>query len=326
MPATLELSGSDRGCPRRRPEGDQETFPTFRVPIPEYFSTSEEHTLFEEGQAMRHLPHLAFLGTMIALASGQDSASDKAALRARITVLKKQLPSADEAERMAMIKELGEIDDDDAIAVLAAKLRTDSKNVRVAAAQAIARHRKPASAQALGTALDANAQNPEVLQAFIDALVELDVCKGLPVLFAVLWMNKNALAGPALDAIGKIGCPEAAVALVDLLRKAEAEEKKPDVFEDDEGGTEENRNKNKALAAVAEKTRETMAYVAGRRFATAREWSAWLGSERSQKLTSVYFCEAEGTTFEVPSGKPRKCAYPQRTSVHNDILLKHVKE
>jgi hypothetical protein len=275
---------------------------------------------------MRHLPHLAFLGAMMASTWGQDSASDKAALRARIIVLKKQLSSADEAERMAMIKELGEIDDDDAIPVLAVKLRTDSKNVRVAAAQAISRHRKPASAQALGAALDANAQNPEVLQAFIDALVELDLCKGLPVLFAILWMNKNALAAPALDAIGKIGCPEATGALVDVLRKAEAEEKKPDVFEDDEGGTEENRNKNKALASVAEKTRETMAYVAGRRFSNAREWSVWLGSERSQKLTSVYFCEAEGTSFEVPAGKSRKCAYPQRTSVHNDVLLKHLKE
>lgn len=145
-------------------------------------------------------------------------------------------------------------------------------------------------------------------------------------LYAMLWMNKNALADPALDAIGKIGCPEVAGTLVDLLRKAEAEEKKPDVFEDDEGGSEENRNKNKALAALADKTRETLAFLAGRRFQTAREWSAWLGSERSQKLTTVYFCEAEGATYEVPVGKLKKCAYPLRTSAHNDVLLKHLKE
>ena len=139
-------------------------------------------------------------------------------------------------------------------------------------------------------------------------------------------MNKGALADAALDAIGKIGCPEAAGALVDYLRKAEAEERKPDAFEDDEGGSEENRNKNKALAAGADKTRETLAFLAGKRFQTAREWSAWLGSERSQKLTTVYFCEAEGATYEVPSGKTKKCAYPVRSGAHQDVLLKHLKE
>ena len=275
---------------------------------------------------MRLLRCVAFLGIIMASALGQDGVPDRAGLHARVALLKKQISSAPEAERLGMIKELGEIDDDEAIAVLAAKLKTDSKEIRVAAVRAIAKHRKPASAAAIGAALDVNAQNPEVLQAFIESLAELDLCKSLPALTAILWMNKNSLAAPSLEAVRKIGCPEAAGALVDLLRKAEAEEKKPDVFVDEEGGSEENRNKNKTLAAVAEKTRETLAIVVGRQFASAREWSTWLGAERSQKLTYVYFCEAEGATFEVPSGKPKKCAYSQRTSVHNDVLLKHLKE
>jgi hypothetical protein len=274
---------------------------------------------------MRLLLLVLLLGAETTLALGQDPSSDKAERHAKILALKKQLGAPGESERLDAITELGEIQDDEAIGALGSKLKTDSKEVRIAAARAIARHRKPTSAQAIGAALDANIQNPEVLQAFIEAIVQLDLCKGLPVLYAILWMNKNALANPALDAIGKIGCPEAAGALVDLLRRAEVEEKKPDVFVDEEGGTEENRNKNKALAALTEKARGTLAAVAERRFQTAREWSVWLGSERSQKLTTVYFCEAEGATYEVTAGKPKKCAYPLRTSIHNDVLLKHIK-
>jgi hypothetical protein len=275
---------------------------------------------------MRIQPVVLLLGGMMAAALGQEGPPDKSALRARVALLKKQVSVGGEAERLEAIKGLGEIADDEAIMVLATKLKTDTKEIRIAAIRAIAQHPKPAAAQAIGTAIDANNQNPEVLQAFISALVDIDLCKGLPALYTLLWMNKNALAEPALDAIGKIACPEAAGALIDLLRKAEAEQKKPDVFESDEGGTEENRNKNKVLAALAEKTRETLASVVGQRFPSAREWSIWLGSERSQKLTSVYFCEAEGATYEVPFGKTKKCAYPHRTVSHNDVLLKHLKE
>lgn len=129
---------------------------------------------------MRLLSLVLLLGGGMTLAVGQDSPSDKAAVHAKVLALKKQLVAVGESERLEAIKELGEIDNDEAIAVLAAKLKTDSKEVRVAAARAIAHHRKPASAQALGASLDANAQNPEVLQAFIEALVELDLCKGCP--------------------------------------------------------------------------------------------------------------------------------------------------
>jgi len=275
---------------------------------------------------MRSLLLALLLVGMTGLSRAQDDTHEKAALRAKVALLKKEIAVGGESERLEGIKALGETADDEAISVLAMKLKTDTKGIRIAAAHAIAQHRKPLSAQAIADALDANAQSPEVLQAFIEALVELDLCKGLPALYALLWMNKNALADSALDALGKIACPEAAGALIDLLRKAEAEEKKPDVFESDEGGSEENKNKNKALAALADKTRETLALVVGCRFPSAREWSAWSGSEHAFKLTSVFYCEAKASTYEVPYQKAKKCPYVGGQDFHKDILLKHLKE
>jgi hypothetical protein len=275
---------------------------------------------------MRALALISLLGGMVALAWGQDGGQERSNLHAKVQVLKRNLGAVGESDRLEAIQGLGEVDDDEAITLLGAKLRTDTPAVRIAAAHAIARHRKPLAAQAIGAALDANAENQEVLHAFIEALAALDLCKGLPVLYSLLWLNKNALADPALDAIGRIACPEAAGALIDLLRKAEMEEKKPDVFEGDDGGAEVNRNKNKALAAVADKTRETLALVVGQRFANTREWSTWAGSEHASRLTSVFLCEAKGATYEAPSGKTKKCPYVDGQQIHKDILLKHVKE
>src|SRR5579859_6972363 len=174
---------------------------------------------------------------------GQDSAAEKIPAHARLLILKKQVVAAAESERLEAVQELAGIEDDEAIVVLAAKLRTDTDAVRTAAAHAIAQHRKPASVQAIGMAVDVNLQKEAVLHAFIEALSELDLCKCLTPLGALVWANKYALAGEALEAIGKIGCPEAVPFLADLLRRAETEEKKPDVFESDEG-SDENRNKN----------------------------------------------------------------------------------
>ena len=275
---------------------------------------------------MRVLSLMLLLGGMRVPALAQEGAPEKAALHARVELLKKQVASADAPARLEALRQLGEIEDDEAIPVLAARLRADAPELRIAAARAIARHRKPSSALAIGAALDANRDNPEVLQEFISALAELDLCKGVPVLASILWLNKNALAEPALDALGKIGCPEAAGALVEFLRQSEAEARKPDVFEDDDGGTEDNRNKNKVLAGQADRARETLAAVLGRRFASAREASAWLGGEPALRLGAVYFCEAERASYVVPFGKPKKCGFPRQTSIHNDILLKHFKE
>ncbi|HLY75134.1 MAG TPA: hypothetical protein VKU80_13520 [Planctomycetota bacterium] len=256
---------------------------------------------------------------------GQDSAAEKIPAHARLLILKKQVVAAAESERLEAVQELAGIEDDEAIVVLAAKLRTDTDAVRTAAAHAIAQHRKPASVQAIGMAVDVNLQKEAVLHAFIEALSELDLCKCLTPLGALVWANKYALAGEALEAIGKIGCPEAVPFLADLLRRAETEEKKPDVFESDEG-SDENRNKNKVLAALVEKIHDTLGVVAGRNLPSARDWYQWLESDSGVKLTSLYYCPVTSMTYEVKFGQPKKCPHADGKSFHTDVFLKHQKE
>jgi hypothetical protein len=253
---------------------------------------------------------------------------DKKARQEKMTELRKGLGSADEPVRLKAIRELGDIAHDEAIPLLAGKLSADTDRVRIAAAHAMAQHRRPASVKSLASAIGANTARGEVLLAFIEALQDLDMCSGLPVLLALVEINKCALAEQALKGIGRIDCSESVSALLPLLQRAEIEEKKPDVFEGtDDVPESENKQKNKPLAALAPKVRDLLTLVTGKAFATSREWAAALETGKVPlRRTSVYFCTMKETTFEVPSGQPKKCPYGDGKTLHEDVFLKHLRE
>ncbi len=279
---------------------------------------------------------------LAAAARRQETMSAAEAIRqrkARINELRKDLSSPREETRLSAIRQLGEIHDSDARSLLIEKMTTDTEEVRQAAAKAIILHRKPICAQALGNAIQANIGNEKLVKFFITMLAELDMCASIPILVATL-QTKASLGGDVLKAIVAIGCPEAAGPLVNLLKKAETEERKPDFFDDGGlggfsmrggraggagGGQVENKTKDKAWAALAPKIRKTLATLTGLEFDNHRDWSAAVSSgAAAAKVVSVYLCEESGKTYEMQPGKSNKCPYSTKSG-HDDTFLKHHK-
>lgn len=240
----------------------------------------------------------------------------------RLNELRKELSSSDGERKRAAIVQLGEEPGVEPIYLLARMSVSGSPDIRVEAVKALGRHRDPIAVRALDNCLGENIQDTVVSKACLDALANLDMCKGIPVLIGALWVEKCRWAEDALRAIRSIGCPEAAPGLLVFLKTAEHEERKPDSFDDGDGGTEENRNKNKALAALAQNIRDTLCKVTGQSFTNAGEAAAWLEAHDEFRLTSLFLCESAGKTFDIPWGHPKRCPYADQLS-HRDLMLKH---
>ncbi len=283
---------------------------------------------------------ILFFGLAAAALGAQDWVEQAKARKAKIAELRKQVEGDDEGAKLGAISELGGIRDDDARSILARKLTTDSDSVRQAAAKAIAGQKDSATAQSLGRAIQANAANPVLVKAFIDALGELDMCAGIQPLILALEIAP-AQGADALAALEKIGCPDAVPPLLRFLQKAEIEEKKPDFFEEANMGgggglpgtggggvgRAENRNKDKTLAALAPKVRSTLSRLTGASHSSFQEWAAAIRSGQvSVKKASIYLCEKSGQNYEVPSGGSNKCPNADGKTYHSDIFLKHRRE
>ena len=283
------------------------------------------------------------LAALLLLASSfQDKPSDDPKARqARLNDLRKQASSIDEGERLKAVAELGGIVDEDARAVLVKKLTEDTEPVKLAAAKAIIQHRKPFCAQALGGAIQANLKSDKLCKAFLQALGELDMCASIPVLQAAL-ESRPASGAEALEQLVKIGCYEAVPPLVNFLKRAETEERKPDSFDNTafvqgQGGvrrpppagqpsTIENKTKDKAVAALAPKVREALNKLTGKTFKDYPEWYKNYASLAPRQV-GVYVCETTAQTFEAPPGKQKKCPNGgDSKSDHQDQFLKHRRE
>ncbi len=281
-----------------------------------------------------------FIALALGALQAQDPADAARQRQARINDLRKQIESSDENARLKAIQDLGTIVHEDARSLLLSKTVSDSDKVRLAAGRALIAHKKPVCAQALGNAVQANARNEKMVKSFIGLLAELDMCASVPVLLNVLRTHPSA--GPdALDALAKIGCPEAVTELVNYLKLAETEEKKPDYFDNVDvrnngqqprrPGTPdkiENKTKDKKLAAIAPKVREALKALSGKSFDSQREWASALQSgSLTPRLVSVYLCESIHATFEMAPGKSRKCPNGgDAKSDHDDTFLKHRRE
>lgn len=282
------------------------------------------------------------LTALLLLAAAFQDKDDPKARQARINDLRKQASSFDEAERLKAVAELGTIVDEDARAVLVKKLTEDTDPVKLAAAKAIVKHRKPFCAQALGGAIQANLKSDKLCKAFVQELGELDMCASIPVLQAVL-ESRPASGAEALDQIVKIGCFEAVPPLVNFLKRAETEERKPDFFDNSgtyvqgQGGVRrppppgqpdkiENKTKDKAVAALAPKVRETLSKLTGKSFKDYPEWFKNYASLTPRQV-GLYLCDMTGQTFEAPPGKLKKCpSGGDAKSDHKDEFLKHKRE
>ncbi len=276
---------------------------------------------------------IVLLVLALGIQDDEDPAEAAKARKARINELRKDLSSGGEAARIRALQELGGIRESDARSLLIEKMTSDTEAVRRAAAKAILLHRKPVCAKALGNAIQASGGNEDLVKFLIGALGELDMCASIPILTAIL-PGKSSLAEDVFKALVAIGCPEAAPALVAFLKRAETEARKPDFFEDfgggafggGGGGRTENRNKDKALAALVPKILGTLSKITGAQHDSCREWSAALASGTAMpKLISQYFCEEADKTYDIFPGKTPKCPHSTKSG-HEDVLLKHRRE
>jgi hypothetical protein len=266
---------------------------------------------------------------------------DAKARRAKLAELKAKLAST-EKERIAALEELGTLQDDpEAGEILASRLKGDSADVRIAAARAVAKHRRQASLNALVEAVPAYFRDPLVAGVYVDAVADLDLCASIKVLLQFIELDNFSRADDALRALGRIGCPEATPALIALMRKAELEARKPDQIEIADAPIipgqavlrpkrppgalrfRDNSDKNKILASLAGATIAALSRVTGAKHETALEWdAAYEAGKLSFKLVSVYRCEKTRRLFDV---KGSKKACPHAEGLHNDTFLKHRK-
>jgi hypothetical protein len=261
---------------------------------------------------------------------------DPRALKERLNDLRKQAASPSEAERLKAVGELSAIPDEDARAVLIKRLMEDTEAVKLAAVKGLVKQRKPVCAQALGGALQAHWKSDKLCKAYVEALGELDLCASIPVLQAAL-ESRPASGAEALDQLVRIGCYDAVPPLVNYLKRAETEERKPDFFDNTavQGGIRrpgqpdkiENKTKDKAVAALAPKVREALSKLAGKSFKDYQEWFKSYGALAPARVLGVYRCDLTGDVFEAPPGKQKKCpGGGDARSDHKDEFLKHQRE
>lgn len=242
--------------------------------------------------------------------------------------LREQLASRDPGTRLGAVGVLRDLRGREARSMLAERLGSDpDPAVRAAAARAMARHKHPAAAEALEAALRGSIRDTKMAEEIIASLGELDMCACLKALTWALEAERGAYFRSALAQIRRIGCGEAIAPMAALLKRAEAEERKPDFF----GGVGNlystyNPNKDVVLARMAEPLRQALREMAGKEPSPGETWWQFVSrGGHSRKVDSLYYCEETDKTFVVPSGKSPACPYaePGKGKSHEDVFLKH---
>lgn len=279
---------------------------------------------------------LPFLGLLVL------TAQDKDDLRDRIKEAGKKLSSGKAKTRLEGIEELGSLRHADARSLLIKKLSTDTDEIRLAAARALVRHHQVVCAKALANAILHNKRQANVVKGLLEALGDLDMCVGIPILVKLMHSD-IPLAQDCLKQLEKINCPEALDGILLLLYNAEKEARKPDTFSDlgitdrnkkdrldptrNKPRTFENKNKDKELAALVEPAKAALQTLTGKRFKNHQGWSEFIsGGGRPHVRTRVYFCYHAGKTFKMPGNRPPKCPFKDTPTRHEDIFQKHCRE
>ena len=274
--------------------------------------------------------------------AAQAKKEERRKIRTLINELGKMVRSRDQNIRIDAIKALGTIDDSNARSLLAKQILDPSEKIRNAAAAALLPQKYPVCVDALGRGAQAYVRDDKRMKWYLGKLGELDMCSGIRILLLTL-KSKPSTGDASLKAIASIGCPEGVPVLVSFLKACETEERKPDFFQPldtvnrnsnnpfgrrrELGKPVPNKTKDKTLAALAPKVRETLKKLTGHDYPEQRIWAGALARGKlRKKLGAVYLCRKEGKKWEVAAGKSKKCPFFPGKSNHGDVLLKHVPE
>jgi HEAT repeat protein len=226
--------------------------------------------------------HLVF--AFLALGGQDDKAADQA-----IQAFKSAYASSSEAERATAVAELARTPHAKTLKAVSALLAADGTTVRIAAARGLggfAELKKPA-AQALLQGYPANAKEPEVQAAILEALGKLDEESALPAIHRAFDEKESRVARAALSAAVSIRHESSFAPILDTARRLEKLAKVRDDARPDAGqvGTitipaGEDPMRRRALD-VFPACIKSLQDLTGEKHQTVAEWTAWWNAHKA---------------------------------------------
>lgn len=252
----------------------------------------------------------------LASAFGMQVKEDEAECKRVQEAFRNAYRAKDEAGRAGATSAFGSHGCGHCAAILAQLLVSETKSVRVAAANALGRMDTPKAVEGLAQAVEPNHETPEVLDAIAKALQALDYEVGATILHPILKKLGEKEVVDALDVIvpvlGKIGSANSVEPLIDLLQRAENEASGA-------GGGRRRLKGNPKIAALAGPARKALEEITGAREGGSKAWEAWWKANRDRKLaaaTVIFRCPSTGKRFGQAAGEAPQCTYHEPSEKH----------
>jgi len=200
---------------------------------------------------------------------------DKAADEA-IQSFRAAMKSPEVAVRVAGVAELGKVQHEKVLKVLAACLTIDDKAVRIQAADALGHFKvkKPLVCGVLSEALDMNSRVPEVQTALLKALKDLQEEAGLAAAGRFMDDKNPKVAEAAIEITGVVRSRASIDPLIKLMKKLthSGEGYSSGDGSLDVPADEQLRQRARQLQSAAGKA---LQLITGEKWATVEEWEAW---------------------------------------------------
>jgi HEAT repeat protein len=202
--------------------------------------------------------------------------SDDKEAEAAVQKFKSAMKSPDSVVRVAAVTELGQLQHDRVLKVLASCLVTDEKVVRIAAAKSLGafQEKKSLVVAALSDALPANLKEPEVQVELLAALKGLHEPAALGVAYRYIDDKNAKVAEAAIGVTETMPSRNSIDPLVRLMKKLVSA---GDGFTSGDGSLdvppdEGLRERARKLQAAASKALQA---ITGEKLSTAAEWDGW---------------------------------------------------
>jgi HEAT repeat protein len=207
----------------------------------------------------------------LVLALSDDKEAEEA-----VEKFKSEMKSPDPAVRVAAVTELGQLQHERVMKVLASCLTTDLAFVRIAAAKSLGafREKKPQAAAVLEDAMAANSKEPDVQVALLSALTVLHQPSALSVAYRTLDDKNEKVAEAAIKVTEAIHSRGSIDLLIHLMKK---------LLTSGDGVSSGDGSFNvPADAGLKERARKlqdaasrALQSITGEKWSTAAEWDGW---------------------------------------------------
>jgi HEAT repeat protein len=211
------------------------------------------------------------LAMTVVLALSDDKEAEEA-----IQKFKTEMKSPETAVRVSAVTELGHLQHERVMKVLASCLVTDVAFVRIAAAKGLGafQERKPQATALLAEAMAANSKEPDVQVALLSALKALHEANALSVAYRYLDEKNVKVSEAAIGVTESIHSRASVDPLIHLMKKLATA---GDGVSSGDGSfdvpaDEALKARARTLQAAANKALQS---ITGEKWSTAGEWDAW---------------------------------------------------